>query len=95
MNCQCADRECPVGHTIPGGALIPCSKEAKTTVYRIDMDDETGTPMCYGCASDAMLSGVFRSEGSWSEPDLSVLSVSEGFGETLDLLKRRASDDSE
>ena len=26
------------------------------------MEDETGTPMCDGCADDAMESGLFRSE---------------------------------
>ena len=67
MQCLCADKECPVGHMIPGGAVVVCPKEAMTRVYRIDMEDESGTPMCYGCAADAIESGVFRSEGSRPE----------------------------
>jgi len=34
-------------------------KHAKVTVYRSDMEDRTGTPMCNGCANDALESGVF------------------------------------
>jgi len=52
--CQCCDRGCPV-HS----GKSECGKKASTVAVRIDMDDQTGTPMCEGCAADAMDSGVF------------------------------------
>jgi hypothetical protein len=55
--CDCTDSGCPVHK-----GANNCQKKATTTVYRIDMKDETGTDMCGGCASDALDSGVFRSE---------------------------------
>jgi hypothetical protein len=52
--CECADPGCPVhnGHSA-------CENAARLKVYRIDMEDRTGTWMCDGCAADAMESGVF------------------------------------
>ena len=32
----------------------------KLTVFRVDMDDRTGTAFCWPCAEDAMQSGLFR-----------------------------------
>lgn len=53
--CECADRGCPVhkGNSV-------CKQSASTVVYRVDMEDRTGTRMCDGCASDALESGCFR-----------------------------------
>lgn len=52
--CECADPGCPyhagVGH---------CNQNAAGEVFRVDMEDETGTPMCEDCAADALDSGVF------------------------------------
>jgi hypothetical protein len=58
-NCQCSDPGCPIHHT-----HSDCTHPATTTLYRIDMQDETGTPMCEGCAEDAFESGVFTDEPS-------------------------------
>ncbi len=55
QRCRCSDQGCPVHKGIPG-----CSNKAVRKVYRIDMEDRTGTPMCRGCANDALDSGVFR-----------------------------------
>ncbi len=54
MKCQCADPGCPK-HT----GISHCSFTAKTWLYRVDMEDESGTRMCSGCASDALESGLF------------------------------------
>lgn len=55
--CECSDPGCPVcqGH---------CRKPARTLVYRSDMEDETGTPMCSGCTEDCMDSGLFYTKES-------------------------------
>ena len=55
--CECGDPGCPV-------CQGRCRKPARTTVYRSDMEDETGTPMCEGCAADCMDSGVFYTKES-------------------------------
>jgi predicted Zn-ribbon and HTH transcriptional regulator len=52
--CQCADKECPEHK-----GSSKCMGKAVTTLYRVDMEDKTGTPMCRGCADDAMESGMF------------------------------------
>lgn len=61
--CECSDPSCPVH------GAVSCGEEAETTVYRVDMDDETGTEMCRGCADDALESGVFREEDGDAEED--------------------------
>lgn len=55
--CECGDPGCPVCHG-------HCRKPARTTVYRSDMEDETGTPMCEGCAADCIESGIFYTKES-------------------------------
>ena len=52
--CECADPGC-LGHV----KVSKCTYGAWSTVYRIDMADETGTRMCETCAGDALESGVF------------------------------------
>jgi hypothetical protein len=49
--CQCADRACPCRGR--------CCRRATTTLFRVDMEDRTGTPFCDGCAADAWESGLF------------------------------------
>lgn len=53
--CECTDPGCPVHK-----GKSDCRNYARTIVYRVDMNDETGTAMCNRCADDAMDSGVFR-----------------------------------
>ncbi len=50
--CECADPGCPHCN---GKCLLPIHQ----TLYRIDMDDASGTQFCEECANDAMESGVF------------------------------------
>ena len=55
--CECGDPGCPVCHG-------HCRRPARTTVYRSDMEDEMGTPMCAGCAEDCIESGIFYTKES-------------------------------
>jgi hypothetical protein len=50
--CECSDPGCPC-------CKGKCRHEATETVFRVDMEDWTGTDMCGGCADDALDSGVF------------------------------------
>jgi len=52
--CECHDTHCPVHKTVDD-----CNRAATSTLYRIDMIDETGTLFCDHCADDAMDSGLF------------------------------------
>jgi len=52
MKCECSDPGCPCCEG-------DCDQQATYVLHRIDMDDETGTPMCESCATDAFDSGLF------------------------------------
>lgn len=55
--CECSDAGCKA-HV--GKA---CDVRARTrTLYRVDMEDRTGTRFCSACADDAMESGLFSYE---------------------------------
>jgi hypothetical protein len=56
--CECADGGCPVGHR--GRSTCAASTRGGLTLFRVDMEDRTGTRMCAACADDAMSSGLFR-----------------------------------
>jgi hypothetical protein len=51
MLCKCSDPGCP--------CKGKCQQPSATELYRVDMDDTTGTVMCESCADDAMRSGLF------------------------------------
>jgi hypothetical protein len=56
--CECTDPGCPVHK-----GKSECSHFGRVvTLYRVDMEDETGTRMCRACAEDAMESGLFRDQ---------------------------------
>jgi hypothetical protein len=55
--CKCSDRGC-AAHI----GIAQCDGPHEYTVYRVDMDDRTGTPMCEWCMEDAHASGVFKAE---------------------------------
>lgn len=55
--CECSDPGCPAH--LESLESSECFKIATIVVYRIDMNDETGTFMCDECACDALDSGVF------------------------------------
>lgn len=61
--CECGDSGCPVHK-----GKSRCSAKATQTVFRIDMEDETGTDMCDDCANDAIDSGVFTYESEEEVP---------------------------
>ncbi len=53
--CECSDPGCPACHG-------HCDQMATDVVYRVDMEDETGTPMCGACAEDCLECGLFQVE---------------------------------
>lgn len=53
VNCECTDKGCPCDGD--------CRELATETIFRIDMEDDTGTRMCGTCADGAHLTGLFRS----------------------------------
>ena len=55
--CECADPWCPAC----GGK---CRQPESVVLYRVDMDDRTGTAFCERCAEDACSSGVFGTGAS-------------------------------
>ncbi len=56
-DCECGDPGCPVHK----GEQV-CNLNATTQLFRIDMEDQTGTLMCDRCADDASESGLFTDE---------------------------------
>ena len=52
--CECTDPGCQCGGV--------CAEDASAILFRVDMEDETGTPFCECCAEDATASGLFRRE---------------------------------
>ena len=52
--CECSDSGCKAHLGAPH-----CSRPIAETLYRSDMEDNTGVAFCAECASDAMESGVF------------------------------------
>ncbi len=55
--CECADPGCPA-HS----GKSDCRNVANSLLYRVDMEDETGTALCDDCADDAFDSGLFTTE---------------------------------
>jgi hypothetical protein len=70
LRCECADPGCPCCHG-------SCYRKATFILYRmdhprsgvVDTEDETGTPMCPGCADDAWDSGLFTDTTTDEEDD--------------------------
>lgn len=57
-SCECSDPGCPVHK-----GQSQCTNKTRTRlVYRVDMEDFTGTAMCPRCLEDAMESGVFTTK---------------------------------
>jgi len=59
--CQCRDPGCPVCSGL-------CRQPADSALFRVDMEDRTGTPMCAGCADDAMECGLFTTNDPDDDP---------------------------
>lgn len=59
--CECSDPGCPK-HPQVSECAAADGKKSVMTLYRIDMEDRTGTDMCSECASDATDSGLFTDE---------------------------------
>ncbi len=54
--CQCTDAGCKAHRDVS-----ECSQPVAETLYRCDMEDNTGVDFCSECAEDAASSGVFAS----------------------------------
>ena len=52
--CECGDPNCPVHK-----GEDECGNMGMAKLYRIDMEDRTGTNFCRRCAQDAYESGLF------------------------------------
>lgn len=61
--CECFDSGCSAHK-----GKKSCGNNAEMYLYRLDMEDETGTAFCEDCASDAMDARVFTDVPS-SEQD--------------------------
>ena len=57
ITCECSDPGCK-GHK----GQSECTGESNQILYRVDMQDETGTAMCDVCADDAFASGLFTTK---------------------------------
>ena len=84
--CQCFDPGCKMGHD------GQCKERGSVTLYRVDMDDNSGTLFCDGCGEDASASGLF----TWAEDDadddgdeLASLLPSQSSRSTLEAIERR------
>ena len=54
--CECSDQGCSEHE-----GKEDCKESANTILYRVDMQDASGTLMCDDCANDATMSGLFVS----------------------------------
>jgi len=52
--CECSDTQCVAHAGTPA-----CNGVAISVLYRVDMEDNSGTAFCEQCADDAMESGLF------------------------------------
>lgn len=55
--CECSDPGCAEHQ-----GKSACGNTKRQTLYRVDMEDRTGTYFCLGCGEDAAESGLFGSE---------------------------------
>jgi hypothetical protein len=58
-HCECSDPGCPAHK-----GKSSCERKANQTLWRVDMDDESGTRFCQRCADDAFDAGVFTDEAN-------------------------------
>ena len=62
--CECSDPGCSTHK-----GKESCQQYGYTILYRVDMQDETGTMMCIDCADDAFSSGVFTTRDEELDDD--------------------------
>jgi hypothetical protein len=66
--CECSDPGCE--HPCePGRHTNQCTSKATCTLWRVDMEDVSGTRFCDDCASDAMDAGIFTDEPDEDEDE--------------------------
>lgn len=57
VKCECGDPGCKAHKGSEN-----CIHRSFDILYRIDMEDETGTAMCEACIDDAFSSGLFTTK---------------------------------
>lgn len=75
-NCECCDSGCCCGGE--------CHRRAVSVLYRVDMEDGTGTAFCAECYEDAIASDLYRDEQDEQDDDeqdssVPVLEVQHGW----------------
>ena len=62
VRCECFDTgdNHPINNSGRDG--LQCTRKATMTLWRVDMEDVSGTRFCEECGSDAMDAGVFTDE---------------------------------
>jgi len=66
LACECSDPGCPAEHGSEEHGVV--SRDV-SILYRIDMEDNTGTAMCDECAEDAFASGLFTTREDEEETE--------------------------
>lgn len=61
MLCECSDPGCPHMDKYKSNVTL-CPARADVTMFRVDMEDLSGTEMCGDCAKDAMETGLFTTK---------------------------------
>lgn len=64
VRCECCDDRC-----LEHKGRDRCHHQATDILYRVDMNDETGTAMCDACADDAFSSDVFTVKDDEDDED--------------------------
>lgn len=59
LSCECSDRGCKAHKGSDSCTNLVTNPSSDSILYRVDMQDETGTAMCDDCADDAFASGLF------------------------------------
>ncbi len=68
--CECFDTgdNHPINNSGRDG--LQCTRKATSTLWRVDMEDNSGTRFCEECGNDAMESGLFTDSVDEEEEDL-------------------------
>lgn len=78
--CECNDSKCPVHN-----GQAECGNIGHVTLYRVDMEDLTGTLFCEPCASDALDCGLFAEHES-EHMDAESCPICDGYGYSMGTL---------
>lgn len=60
--CECLDHGCPAHRGKPCHRLAHTADARGSLLFRVDMEDRTGTLFCAACAEDAAMSGLYSDD---------------------------------